>query len=202
MTEKALVMTQDDMERALRRMADEVVEQNRGVQDLIILGIQRRGVFLANRLREILRQTEGVKVPAGELDITLYRDDIALLLEQPIVHSTFIPLDITGKRLLLVDDVLYTGRTVRAALDALMDLGRPASVQLLVLIDRGHRELPIQPDYLGKTVPTSKAETVAVAMKELDGQDRVMICHRDPADQESTASLLETEALAPGIAQP
>ncbi len=160
-------------------MANEVVERNRGVHDLVILGIQRRGVFLAHRLRDMLLLSEGIKLPVGELDITLYRDDITLLQEQPIVHSTFIPADITGKRLILADDVLFTGRTVRSALDALIDLGRPASVQLLVLIDRGHRELPIQPDYLGKAVPTSQAETVAVQMKELDGQDRVVICKKN-----------------------
>ncbi|HPI99163.1 MAG TPA: bifunctional pyr operon transcriptional regulator/uracil phosphoribosyltransferase PyrR, partial [Synergistales bacterium] len=120
----------------------------------------------------------GVKVPTGELDITLYRDDIPTLLEQPVVHSTSIPVDIAGKKLILVDDVLYTGRTIRAALDALMDLGRPANVQLVILVDRGHRELPIQADYFGKIIPTSRSEMVEVRVAELDGEDKVVIIER------------------------
>lgn len=178
--EKKVVMSADDMERALRRMSNEIVERNRGVDNLVILGIQRRGVFIAHRLREILRQAEGVKLPLGELDITLYRDDITMLTDQPIVHSTSVPVDISGKKVILADDVLYTGRTIRAALEALVDIGRPAAVQLLVMIDRGHRELPIQPDYLGKTVPTSQQETVEVRMQELDGQDYAVICSKEP----------------------
>lgn len=172
-------MTEEDMDRVLRRIANEIVERNRGVEDLIILGIQRRGVHLASRIRDLLRESEGAKVPTGELDITLYRDDLAVLADDPVVHSTSIPVSVSGKKLLLVDDVLFTGRTVRAALDALMDLGRPGSVQLAILIDRGHRELPIQPDYLGKMVPTSKNEIVEVRVKELDKEDRVVICDRE-----------------------
>jgi pyrimidine operon attenuation protein/uracil phosphoribosyltransferase len=177
--EKAIVLSEGDMERILRRIAVEIVERNKGLEDVVLLGIQRRGVYLAGRLRSILKETEGVKVPAGELDITLYRDDITTLQEQPIVHSTSIPVDIAGKKLVLVDDVLYTGRTIRAALDALMDLGRPDRVQLVILVDRGHRELPIQADYIGRTVPTSKAETVEVRVRELDGEDKVVICERN-----------------------
>ena len=176
--EKKRVMTAGDMERALRRMSSEILERNRGCENLIIIGIQRRGVYLAARVREYLREAEGVKVPLGELDITLYRDDISLLDDRPIVHSTSVPDDINGRRIILVDDVLYTGRTIRAALEALADLGRPGSVQLLVLIDRGHRELPIQPDYLGKAVPTSSQETVEVRVSELDGTDETVICER------------------------
>ena len=174
--EKAVVMTAEDMERALRRMGNEIVERNHGAGDLVIIGIQRRGVYLAGRLREFLRTSEGVKLPLGELDITLYRDDITLLSDQPVVHSTSIPVDINGRRIVLVDDVLYTGRTIRAALEAIGDIGRPACVQLLILIDRGHRELPIQPDYLGRAVPTSSQEIVDVRVKELDGEDIAMIC--------------------------
>jgi len=176
--EKVQVMTAEDMERALRRMGSEILERNHGCEGLVLIGIQRRGVYLASRLRDYLREAEGVKVPFGELDITLYRDDISLLDDQPIVHSTSLPGDINGKRIVLVDDVLYTGRTIRAALEALADLGRPGSVQLAILIDRGHRELPIQPDYLGKTVPTSSQEVVDVRVHELDGEDEALICAR------------------------
>jgi len=176
--EKALVMTEQDMFRILKRIAIEIVERNKGLDDVVLLGIQRRGVYLANRLKDLFMDIEGVKVPTGELDITLYRDDIPTLLEQPVVHSTSIPVDIAGKKLILVDDVLYTGRTIRAALDALMDLGRPANVQLVILVDRGHRELPIQADYVGKIIPTSRSEMVEVRVEELDGEDKVVIIER------------------------
>lgn len=174
-TEKTVVMTEGDMDRVLRRIAIEIIERNKGLEGIILLGIQRRGVFLASRLRKLFMEIENVKVPAGELDITLYRDDIPTLLEQPVVHSTSIPEDIAGKKLVLVDDVLYTGRTIRAALDAMMDLGRPDNVQLVILVDRGHRELPIQADYVGKVVPTSSSEMVEVRVNEIDGEDRVLI---------------------------
>lgn len=179
--EKAVVMTAEDMERALRRMGNEVVERNHGVDDLVILGIQRRGIYLAGRLREELYAAENVKLPLGELDITLYRDDIHMRDDSPVVHSTSVPVDITGRKVVLVDDVLFTGRTIRAALEALADLGRPSSVQLMILIDRGHRELPIQPDYLGKTVPTSLQEDVAVRVREFDGTDEVIIYEKEEA---------------------
>lgn len=177
--EKAAVMSAVDMERVLRRIAVEIVEKNKGLDSVILIGIQRRGVYLAARLREILRMQEQVRVPTGELDITLYRDDIPTLLEQPVVHSTSVPEDIGGKKIVLVDDVLFTGRTVRAALDALTDLGRPSRVQLAVLVDRGHRELPIAADYVGRVIPTSRWENVEVRVKELDGEDRVIICERN-----------------------
>ena len=177
--EKASVLGAEDMERVLRRIAVEIVERNKGLERVILLGIQRRGVYLAARLREMMKEAEKVKVPTGELDITLYRDDLTLLHDQPVVHSTSIPGDIRGKHLVLVDDVVYTGRTVRSALDALMDLGRPDTVRLAALIDRGHRELPIQPDFVGKNLPTSKSEVVEVRLEELDGKDEVVICERD-----------------------
>ena len=154
------------------------MERNKGLDDVVLLGIQRRGVHLARRLKDLFSEIEGVDVPTGELDITLYRDDIPTLMEQPVVHSTSIPVDIAGKKLVLVDDVLYTGRTIRAALDALMDMGRPANVQLVILVDRGHRELPIQADYVGKNVPTSRSEMVEVSVRELDGEDKVVISER------------------------
>ncbi len=174
--EKVTVMGPGDMERVLRRIAVEIVERNKGLDRVILLGIQRRGVHLAARIRELFREEEKVKVPSGELDITLYRDDISVLADQPVVHSTSVPGDITGKRIILVDDVLFTGRTVRAALDAITDLGRPERVQLAVLVDRGHRELPIAADYVGKIIPTSRSENVEVRVKELDGEDKVIIC--------------------------
>lgn len=179
MKEKAKIMTKEDMERALKRMAHEVLEKTRGLDGVLLVGIQRRGVHLARRLCNLLKEIEGVKVPCGELDITLYRDDLTLLSDQPIVHSTSIPVDINGKTVVLIDDVLYTGRTVRAALDALMDMGRPAAIRLAVLIDRGHRELPIQADFVGREVPTSKNEVIEVRVEELDGVDEVVICERN-----------------------
>ncbi len=181
-TEKAVVMTDDDMHRILRRIAIEIIERNKGLEDIMLLGIQRRGVFLAERLKKLFLEIENVKVPTGELDITLYRDDIPTLLEQPVVHSTSIPGDIAGKKLILVDDVLYTGRTIRSALDALMDLGRPDNVQLVILVDRGHRELPIQADYVGKLIPTSRSEMVDVRVMEFDGEDRVVITEGKEVD--------------------
>lgn len=177
--EKATVMTAMDMERVLRRIAVEIVERNKGLDKVVLLGIQRRGVHLAARLRELLREEGKVKVPSGELDITLYRDDISTLSDQPVVHSTSIPCDITGKRVVLVDDVLFTGRTVRAALDAITDFGRPEVVQLAVLVDRGHRELPIAADYVGKNIPTSRKENVEIRVSALDGEDRAVICVLD-----------------------
>ncbi len=179
--EKAVVMTAEDMERVLNRMAHEILEKNRGLERVILVGIQRRGVYLASRLREYLHGLENVKVPSGVLDITLYRDDLTLLHDQPVVHSTSIPVDVTNSRIVLVDDVLFTGRTIRAALDALMDLGRPDMVQLAVLVDRGHKELPIHADYMGKAVPTSRNEVIEVRVSELDGRDEVVICEMEDA---------------------
>ncbi len=177
--EKAKLMSSVDLNRVIKRIAHEMVEQNKGTENMILVGIHRRGVYLARRIQKIIEEIEGVKVPCGELDITLYRDDLTMLFEQPMVHSTRMPQDISGKNIFLVDDVLYTGRTVRAALEALVDLGRPSSVKLAVIIDRGHKELPIHPDICGKNVPTSKNEVIEVKVTELDGKDEVVICERD-----------------------
>lgn len=177
--EKAQLMDAQDLNRAIRRIAHEIVERNKGTDNMVLVGIHRRGVYLARRIQKMIEDVEGVKVPAGELDITLYRDDLTMVFEQPIVHSTRMPVDISGKNIYLIDDVLYTGRTVRAALEALVDLGRPASVQLAIMIDRGHRELPIHADICGKVVPTSKSEIIEVRVEELDDQDGVVISERD-----------------------
>jgi pyrimidine operon attenuation protein / uracil phosphoribosyltransferase len=167
------VMTADDIRRALTRIAHEIIEKNRGAEGLVLVGIQRKGTPLAARLRELIRQFEGVDTPVGTLDITLYRDDA--LARPHEVRSTQIPVDVSGQTLVLVDEVFFTGRTSRAALDAVIDFGRPGAVQLAVLVDRGHRELPIRPDYVGKNLPTARREHVLVRLKELDGEDAVYI---------------------------
>lgn len=172
---KATIMDPEGVRRALFRIAHEIIERNQGVADLVLVGIRRRGVPLAGRLQAIIREIEGREVPLGILDITLYRDDLTSRLEQPLVRGTEIPFSIQRRTVVLVDDVLYTGRTVRAALDALMDLGRPQQIQLAVLIDRGHRELPVRADYVGKNVPTSRREEVSVRLEEIDGEDIVVI---------------------------
>ncbi|GEA15056.1 MAG: pyrimidine operon attenuation protein / uracil phosphoribosyltransferase [Moorella sp. (in: firmicutes)] len=172
---KARIMDADKLRRALTRIAHEILERNRGTGNLVLIGIRRRGVPLAERLQKLIEEIEGVKVPLGILDITLYRDDLTTLSVQPVVHRTEIPFNINSKKVVLVDDVLFTGRTVRAALDALMDLGRPQNIQLAVIVDRGHRELPIRADYVGKNVPTSRKEEIAVQLKEIDGVDQVLI---------------------------
>ena len=177
--EKARIMDAEAIRRALSRIAHEVIEKNRGTQDLVIVGIRRRGVPLAQRLIDRIAEIEGVRPTLGILDITLYRDDLTSRSEQPIVHRTEIPVDIKDKRVVLVDDVLYTGRTIRAALDALMDLGRPQVIQLAVLVDRGHRELPIRADYVGKNVPTARKEVVELRLSEVDGtEDMVLIVEK------------------------
>lgn len=168
-------MTADDIRRAVRRIAHEIIERNKGVQDVVLVGMRTRGVPLARRLADAIRQFEGVEVPVGALDVGLYRDDLPYLGLRPSLQPSDIPIDIDGKRVVLVDDVLYTGRTVRAALDALIDLGRPAEIQLAVLVDRGHRELPIRADYVGKNLPTSRREQVEVKVEEVDGRDEVLI---------------------------
>lgn len=174
--EKTQLMDEVAVKRALTRIAHEVVEKNKGVQKLAIVGIRRRGVPLAERMAELINEFEGVKVPVGFLDITLYRDDLTTLNHQPIVHKTEVPFSVNGMKIVLVDDVLYTGRTIRAALDALIDLGRPELIQLAVLIDRGHRELPIRADYVGKNVPTSSKEVISVRLLEIDQEnDKVML---------------------------
>ena len=166
-------MDADEMRRAWTRIAHEILERNKGVENLAIVGILRKGAPLARRLAETITRIEGTPVPVGELDISLYRDDFRTY--QPHVGTTQIPFDIEGKNLVLVDEVIYTGRTVRAALGGLVDLGRPSVTQLAVLIDRGHRELPIRPDFVGKNIPTSRNEHVTVYLSELDGDDRVVI---------------------------
>lgn len=176
--EKARVMDGEAVRRALERIAHEIVEKNAGIEGLVLVGIRRRGVPLAMRLAGRIRAIEGGSVPVGVLDITLYRDDVGLGGHQPQVYQTDIPFPVTGQKVVLVDDVIFTGRTVRAAMDAIMDLGRPASVQLAVLLDRGHRELPVRPDYVGKSVPTSRREMVKVRLTETDGEDGVVILEK------------------------
>lgn len=167
----------------MTRIAHEIVEKNKGVENLCLVGIRTRGAVLAERLSECVRSIEGKSVPVGILDITLYRDDLSVVSQQPVVHETCINFDISGQRVVLVDDVLFTGRTIRAALDALIDLGRPATIQLAVLIDRGHRELPIRADYVGKNIPTSLLQNVKVVLKESDQkEDEVVIIDRSPND--------------------
>jgi pyrimidine operon attenuation protein/uracil phosphoribosyltransferase len=173
--EKAQIMDAAKMSRALSRLASEVVEENKGTDHLILVGIRRRGVPLAERLASKIERLEGARVPVGALDITLYRDDLSTIAPHPVVNKTEFPTDITGRTIVLVDDVLFTGRTVRAALDHIMDYGRPRRIQLAVLIDRGHRELPIQADYIGKSVPTRESEIIKVMVKEIDGVDQVWI---------------------------
>jgi pyrimidine operon attenuation protein/uracil phosphoribosyltransferase len=170
---KSRILSAEEIRRALTRIAHEVVEKNKGTDQLCFVGIHTRGITLAQRLRELVRQFEGVEVPMGILDITLYRDDLSEIAVQPKVRETRIPFDIVGRSVVLVDDVLYTGRTARAALDALIDLGRPSRIYLAVLVDRGHRELPIRADFVGKNLPTSKSEVVKVKVQEVDGEEAV-----------------------------
>ncbi len=169
------IMDQDTIRRALMRMAHEILEKA-GAKELALIGIRTRGVILAQRLKEAIKAIEGVDVPTGILDITLYRDDLTLVGAKPLVRETLIDFDITGKRIVLVDDVFYTGRTIRAALDALTDFGRPAKIELAVLVDRGHRELPIRADFVGKNIPTGKEQNVKVVLDESDGaRDTVVV---------------------------
>mgnify|MGYP001314578712 CR=1 FL=1 len=172
---KAQVMDGESIRRALYRLSHEITERNKGIENVVLIGIRTRGVPLAQRLAALIKEHEGVEIPVGTLDITFYRDDLSLISPQPVVQRSDIPFDINGKKVVLVDDVLYTGRTVRAALDALIDLGRPSLIQLAVLIDRGHRELPIRADFIGKNVPTSRKEVIHVKLGETDGEDRVII---------------------------
>lgn len=173
----AVVMDADRIGRTLTRIAHEIVERNKGVEDLALVGVRTRGVHIARRLARALEDITGHTVPTGALDITLYRDDLmcSAVGPQPLVRRTEIPFSIDNRRILLVDDVLYTGRTTRAALDALIDFGRPAAIQLIVLVDRGHRELPIKADYVGKNLPTAAEESVQVLLMEADGCDEVVL---------------------------
>lgn len=172
---KKTILDADAIRRSLVRISHEIVEKNKGVENVVLVGIRTRGVPLAQRLAEQVAEIEGVKVPVGSLDITLYRDDLSTLAYNPIVKETELDFDINGKTVILVDDVLFTGRTIRCALDALIDMGRPKAIQLAVLVDRGHRELPIRADYVGKNVPTSTSETVDVTLAEVDGEDEVSL---------------------------
>ena len=169
------LMDEAAMSRALIRISHEIVERNDGLDNVAIIGIQKRGVPLAMRIRKLLEEIEGVKVPMGILDITFYRDDLSMLSAHPVVNGTDIPFDVTGKKIILVDDVLFTGRTTRAAIENIFDMGRPDSIQLAILIDRGHRQLPFRADYVGKNVPTAITEHIDVEVKEVDGQDRVIL---------------------------
>jgi pyrimidine operon attenuation protein / uracil phosphoribosyltransferase len=179
LVEKTVLMDEQGVRRALTRIAHEIVEKNKGTEHLVLVGIKTRGIHLAKRLAERIAQIEGVQLPVGSLDITLYRDDLKLRTEQPVVHGSEIDCEISDRNVVLVDDVLFTGRTVRAALDALIDIGRPRQIQLAVLVDRGHRELPIRPDFVGKNVPTSRGEVVAVQLTETDVNDSVIILEDD-----------------------
>ncbi|MFN3198017.1 MAG: bifunctional pyr operon transcriptional regulator/uracil phosphoribosyltransferase PyrR [Bradymonadia bacterium] len=172
------------LRRALQRLTFEIIEQNHGVEDVALVGVRTRGVPLANRLQKLLQQQEGVEVPVGELDITLYRDDVFTGLATPEVGPTHLPFEVGDRQIVLVDDVLYTGRTVKAALDALMDWGRPRRIQLAVLVDRGHRELPVAADYTGLAVDTARDESIQVKLAEIDGTDEVLL-HKWPERQEA-----------------
>lgn len=169
------VVDQVTMKRALTRITYEIIERNQTIQDVVLIGIKTRGIYIASRVADRLKQLEGVEVPVGELDITLYRDDKKETPAEAELHSSDIPVSLEGKEVILIDDVLYTGRTIRAAMDAVMDYGRPRKISLAVLVDRGHRELPIRADYVGKNIPTAKTEEILVEMQELDGKDRIMI---------------------------
>ncbi|GAC92118.1 bifunctional pyrimidine regulatory protein PyrR/uracil phosphoribosyltransferase [Anoxybacillus flavithermus NBRC 109594] len=175
--QKAIVLDEQAIRRALTRIAHEIIERNKGIDGCVLIGIKTRGIYLAKRLAERIEQIEGTSIPVGELDITLYRDDLTVKTDdrEPLVKGTDVPFSVTNRKVVLVDDVLFTGRTVRAAMDAVMDLGRPAQIQLAVLVDRGHRELPIRADFVGKNIPTSSAERIVVELKEVDDIDQVSI---------------------------
>jgi pyrimidine operon attenuation protein/uracil phosphoribosyltransferase len=176
-TQKAIVLDEPAIRRALTRIAHEIIEKNKGIDDLLIVGIRTRGIYIANRLAQRIKQIEGKSVPVGELDITLYRDDLSTktVNREPLVKGLHIEQNIQEQTVILVDDVLYTGRTVRAALDAIIDTGRPSAIHLAVLVDRGHRELPIRADYVGKNIPTSSSEKIVVELTEVDSIDQVSI---------------------------
>lgn len=178
MKEKTRILDAETISRSLMRIAHQILEHNHGSQDLVIVGILRRGACLARRLAECIRKIDNKEIPAGILDITLYRDDLTLLTASPVVRKTEISFDIQDKNIILVDDVLYTGRTVRCALSELIDFGRPKTIQLAVLIDRGHRELPIRADYVGKNIPTSQDEVIEVRLSEIDGKDEVVLVEK------------------------
>ncbi|MEG0293196.1 bifunctional pyr operon transcriptional regulator/uracil phosphoribosyltransferase PyrR [Enterococcus sp.] len=163
------------MKRAITRITYEIIERHQGIENIVLIGIKTRGIFIAQRIAQRLKALENIDVPVGELDITLYRDDKNKELEEAELHDSAIPVSLEGKEVILIDDVLFTGRTIRAALDAIMDFGRPKRIALAVLVDRGHRELPVRPDFVGKNIPTALTEEIIVEMEELDGKDRVLI---------------------------
>ena len=175
MKEKATLMDDKAIGRAITRISHEIIERNKGIEDVVLVGIKTRGVPIANRISKKIEQIEGSKVDTGQIDITLYRDDLKTINTDPVVNGSNIDFNINDKIVILVDDVLYTGRTVRSALDAVVDIGRPKAIQLAVLVDRGHRELPIRADYVGKNVPTSKDEIISVKLSEIDEEDSVTI---------------------------
>jgi pyrimidine operon attenuation protein/uracil phosphoribosyltransferase len=170
-----IILAEEDIRRIIIRITHEIIEKNKGTKNIVLIGVKRRGDFVAQRIAEQIRKSEGKKIPIGAVDINLYRDDLQLVAEAPIIEGTDIAFDINKKTVILVDDVLFTGRTIRAAIEEILDFGRPRVIQLAVLIDRGHRELPIQADYVGKKLPTSMNEIVDVHLKEVDGVDRVML---------------------------
>ena len=176
---KSQIMDSAAINRTLRRIAHEIIEQNRGLENVYLIGIRSRGVPMAKMLSSILSEIENKEVPVGVLDITLYRDDLSTISHQPVIKGSKINFDLHNTNVILVDDVLYTGRTVRAAIDAILDFGRPQHIQLAVLVDRGHRELPIKADYVGKNVPTSSEEIIKVSFQEIDGEDTVKIVERE-----------------------
>jgi len=178
MKQKAVIMDGEAITRAVGRIAHEIVEKHQGVEGLALIGIRTRGVPLAHLIAKNIEAIEGKKVPVGVLDITLYRDDLSIIADHPVINSTDIDFDLSGKTVVLVDDVLFTGRTVRAAIDALMELGRPAAIRLAIMIDRGHRELPFRADFVGKNVPTAKNEIIKVELKETDGKNQVLLCDK------------------------
>ena len=175
MKEKAQLMDEKAIGRAITRISHEIIERNKGIEDVVLVGIKTRGVPIANRISKKIEQIEGSKINTGQIDITLYRDDLKEVNVDPIINGSNIDFNINDKIVILVDDVLYTGRTVRSALDAVVDIGRPKAIQLAVLVDRGHRELPIRADYVGKNVPTSKDEIISVKLSEIDEEDSVTI---------------------------
>ena len=178
--EKAQLMTATEIDRTVQRLAHEIVEKSGGTSNLALIGIRRRGVPLAKRIAQAMRGIDGVEVPVGTLDITLYRDVLSIVAEQPVLQSSNIPIPVDDKDLVVVDDVLYTGRTIRAAMNGLFDLGRPKRVRLCVLIDRGHRELPVEASFIGRTVQTSDTEIIEVRLNEIDQEERVMLVERVP----------------------
>lgn len=178
-----VILSAEEMRRAITRIAHEILERNRGHEGLLFVGLHRRGVPLAQRLAARIKEFEGAEIPVGALDFSFYRDDISTRHARTVVRRTDIPTSVTDKKVILVDDVLYTGRSIRAAMDALMDMGRPLNIQLAVLIDRGHRELPIRPDYVGKNIPTALSEDVTVRFQEMDGRDEVVIIQAEEGGQ-------------------